>query len=189
MWPRRQNVTTNSERIDPWDREPSSSCPASAENNWDCGKRTQFDTTDCLVYGWPSTGGVLIHGGADLVILDFLHLDRFKESRRATTAKEEDQFCSELRKAGAKLWRHEADYIEATFDFRERTAKEEEELVLGWPQEGGVWVLFIANERARPKDFGRIHMAHNMEERCRVIEEYGGRFFADPKDCEHLQHL
>lgn len=31
-----------------------------------------------------------------------------------------------------------------------------------------------------------VHNAYTMEERCRIIEELGGTFYADPKDCPYL---
>ncbi|MCJ1255345.1 hypothetical protein MMC24_003161 [Lignoscripta atroalba] len=164
------------------DREPS--CPG---NTYNYTKRTVFGTLGCGLFGWPSTGGVLIKDGVDAVELDFLRLDRFKESVRSPNAIEEDLFCQELRKIGAKWWRHEADENEVQFDYWSATSKQKQELVFGWPREGGVWVLVFADGRKLPEGFGRIHMAFTMEERCQVIKEYGGTFFANPEDCKHLK--
>ncbi|KAI9785863.1 MAG: hypothetical protein M1816_008190 [Peltula sp. TS41687] len=161
------------------------SCPTT---EWDTTKRLEFGTHGCTVFGWPSTGGMLIKEGPDAVELDFLQVDRLAASPRSPSQVEEDRFCERLRKIGAIWWASEADYVDVLPGGRSKTAEEERELVLGWPQEGGVWVLELESESKRPTDLGRIHMALNMEERCRVIKEYGGVFFADPKDCKDLQN-
>ena len=54
---------------------------------------------------------------------------------------------------------------------------EERELVMGWPSDGGgLWVLRCERQRDVPKDFGRVNLAVDMNERCQVIREYGGGF-------------
>ena len=42
-----------------------------------------------------------------------------------------------------------------------------------------MWVLRYDNEREVPKDFGRISMAVDMDERCHIMKEYGVTFHAD----------
>ena len=53
---------------------------------------------------------------------------------------------------------------------------------VGWPAGGGVWVLNITEHEAWDRDAGVVHYAHDMEERCRVIERLGGVFYENPKD-------
>lgn len=173
--------------IDVWE-EPS--CPAgeriyNLERSYT--KRTEFSTSSCSVFGWPSSGGVLIEDEIDAVGLDFLGLDRFKATERSSSPAEEDAFCTRLRKIGAKWWEYQDDFYGVSLGYGPTTPEEEQDLVFEWPEQGGVWLLVFENARAWPRDFGRIHMAHNMEERCRIIEEYGGTFYADPGDCPSLQ--
>jgi hypothetical protein len=59
-------------------------------------------------------------------------------------------------------------------------------IAAGWPAGGGVWVLREDAERAGEKDAGMLFNAYTMEERCAIIEQLGGTFYADPKDCPHL---
>lgn len=56
-------------------------------------------------------------------------------------------------------------------------------LIIGWPAGGGVWVFKTTYLDAIEKGVGRIKNAFNMEERCRAIEQLGGTFYADPKEC------
>jgi hypothetical protein len=53
-----------------------------------------------MVYGYPSSGGVLVReaGAAELL---HLGLDRFKEAKRSPSTAEEDGFCKRLRQHGA----------------------------------------------------------------------------------------
>lgn len=56
----------------------------------------------------------------------------------------------------------------------------------GWPATGGVWVLCLTEKEAVKKNAGMIFNAYSMEERCRVIEQLGGTFYANPEDCPEL---
>ena len=161
------------------------SCPV---NVYDTTKRSEFGRGGCVVYGWPSSGGMLVKEPADIVDLEFLGLDRFKASPRSQNVVEEDAFCERMRKLGAKWWESEGDYFNVLVGERERSPLEASELVFGWPTTGGVWVLRFEDRQKRPKDFGRLHMALNMDERCGIIEEYGGTFYPEPEDVEELVH-
>lgn len=44
----------------------------------------------------------------------------------------------------------------------------------------------MSKRDALEKEAGVLFNAYNMEERCRVIEQLGGTFYADPKDCVEL---
>ncbi|KAL4886505.1 hypothetical protein BJY04DRAFT_213267 [Aspergillus karnatakaensis] len=157
--------------------------------------RTTFDTQGCTIYGYPSTGGILIKE-ANLVDMLFLSLPRFSPSQRATSTSKEDAFCELLRRTGATLWPRTHDYDGVQVGFRERAAAEEEEVVVyGWPTapaEGGaevgagVWVLRFANRNEIPRDFGKIDLAMSMEERIEVMKEFGATFFEDVKMVEGL---
>jgi hypothetical protein len=52
----------------------------------------------------------------------------------------------------------------------------------GWPSDGrGVWVLNTTQDRASELGAARIYNARDMDERCRVIESIGGKYYSDPK--------
>ena len=164
-----------------------SSCPPAFE--LDIMKRTEFGYSGCVVYGWPSLGGILIKEPADVVDLNFLGIDRLKVSSRSDNIIVEDAFCNRMRQIGAKWWESEKEFIDVSVGMRDATELESRELVFGWPTSGGVWVLRFDQQKKLPRDFGRIHMALDMDERCQVIKEYGGTFYEDPKDVMELAQL
>jgi len=59
---------------------------------------------------------------------------------------------------------------------RPKVAEDEQILAFGWREDAGLWVLRYANSSSLPRDFGRIHMAFLMEERCRVMQGYAANF-------------
>ena len=128
----------------------------------------------------------MIKEPADIVDLQYLGLDRFQPSSRSTDALEEDLFCEKMCKLGAAWWESEEDYTDVLLGMRERSPVESSEIVSGWPSTGGVWVLRLDDREKLPKDFGKIHMALTMDERCRVIESYGGTFYLNPEDVSQL---
>jgi len=150
-------------------------------------ERTIFATRGCLVYGYPSTGGVLIKE-ADLLDMLFLSLSRSQVSQRSPSADEEDRFCHLLRRTGAKLWSSRRDMIEAQIGIREMTEEEKKVVVFGWPTDGvGVWVLRFVSDRQVPKDFGRVGFAMDMEEKIQMMREYGAEFVEDVTQVEELR--
>ena len=153
---------------------------------YDTTKRTQFGSTGVSVFEWPSSDGVLIKEPADVVDLQFLGVNRLEASQRSQDPSEEDAFSQKMRKIGAKWWASEQNYVKVLIGERERTKVEERELVMGWPGSGGVWILRYERQRDIPKDFGRLHMALDMDERSQVIRKYGGKFVEDPKDVEKI---
>ncbi|KAJ5732834.1 hypothetical protein N7533_013281 [Penicillium manginii] len=149
--------------------------------------RTEFNRGRCIVYGYPSTGGVLVKE-ADLLDMLFLSLPRFEKSQRSSSADEEDRFCNLLRRTGAKWWLSKEDMLEAEVGSRFMTEEEEKMLVFGWPTDNvGVWVLRFESSRQRPRDFGRIHFAMNMEEKIEIMKEYDATFVEDIMQVEELR--
>ena len=151
--------------------------------------RTNFGsgTGGCVVYGYPSTGGVLVKE-ADLLDMLFLSLSRSHESQRSSSVHEEDRFCNIMRRTGAKWWASREDRLEVRFGAREMTEEEEKVLVFGWPTDGvGVWVLRYESDRQLPKDFGRMSLAMNMEEKIQMMREYGAAFVEDVTQVEELR--
>ena len=144
-------------------------------------KRTEFGRLGCTAYGYPSNGGVLIKE-VNLVDMQFLQLDRFSAAQRSFDMVQEDEFCARMRKIGAIWWADEQAWIDVQSGMREKTALESRQLIFGWPRNGeGVWFLRYNNEKEVPKDFGKISLAINMDERCQVMKHYGAKFYADPE--------
>lgn len=148
-------------------------------------KRTEFTSGSLtIVRGWPSTGGFYVLG-CDGVQLEFLGLDRFEPTPRSQNPAEEDAFCANMRKFGAKWYRDlEA---EAADSLGEEYRYDHEVKAFGWPVDGGVWALKMPYMDSYMKGMGRIRNAFSMEERCRQIEKLGGVFYSDPAKCPDLK--
>ncbi|KXX78445.1 hypothetical protein MMYC01_201423 [Madurella mycetomatis] len=144
-----------------------------------------------LVFGWPAKGGVYLLTAASAVEIEFLGYGRFQQVPRPDptnpdTAADEESHCNKMRQLGAKWWRSE----HAWFADRRKVSPYgriwESFLATGWPAGGGVWVLSEDKEVAGRKGAGRLFNARTMEERCKIIEQLGGTFYANPKDCPDL---
>ena len=91
---------------------------------------------------------------------------------------------------GAPWWADEQEWIDVQLGLQDKTEVQERRLVFGWPMCGhGVWVSRYESESALPRDFGRITLAIDMDERCRIMREYGGRIYDDPGRVEELKGL
>lgn len=90
-----------------------------------------------------------------------------------------------MRRLGATWWENEKG-IDLLMRELEGLKDSDDYVLVGWPVGGGVWVLHTTVEEAGRKGTGLIHNAYNMEERCKMIEEMGGVFYADPKKCPYL---
>ncbi|KAM0446740.1 hypothetical protein ACHAPV_003792 [Trichoderma viride] len=137
------------------------------------------------VKGWPSKGGIYILYPCLGFELDFLGLDRFHNIPRpplseSNATAEEESHCDKMRQLGAQWWETEAEYS------ANRYKPHYMEVIAGWPAGGGVWVFKTSDTKARVRGAAIIHNAFNMEERCKAIEQLGGVFFEDPKDCPDL---
>lgn len=49
-----------------------------------------------------------------------------------------------------------------------------------------MWVLEVSDEDGLERGLGRIGNTRNMEEKCRLIERFGGNFYSDPRECPYL---
>ncbi|KAL2017441.1 hypothetical protein VTK56DRAFT_2097 [Thermocarpiscus australiensis] len=155
--------------------------------------RVFYDNTPgALVYGWPAKGGMYTLL-ASPVELDFLGLDRFKPVLHPspydpTAAPDEEEHCDRMHKLGAHWWETDLEYFrEKNDDYTPVPGIPGPFFCVGWPAGGGVWVLSTSKRIAAKKNAGILFNAYNMEERCKVIEQLGGTFYADPKDCLELQ--
>ncbi|PKX99537.1 uncharacterized protein P174DRAFT_509441 [Aspergillus novofumigatus IBT 16806] len=137
------------------DDQPDGSCPTNPPLS--TTERTVFGIWGCVIYGYPSTGGVL-RKDADLVDMLFLSLPALTE-----------------------------DWVEVQLDGREMTEEEAKVVEFGWPTDGvGVWVLRFASAEQLPRDFGRMRLAMNMEEKIQIMREYGATFVEDVTQVEEL---
>ena len=170
--------------------------PASSAREHYCYSSTQtYDTNkryDPLiaheVYGYPSTGGVLIKGVCAVELLH-LNLDKFKKANRSSDPTEEDEFCKRLRSLGARWWPSERHHVDMMMAGKGYPEKEIKVVQTGWPSSGnGVWVLkYNAKDLNARLRVQLLRLASNMDERCQVIKELGGSFFEDPGACEDLR--
>ncbi|GCB28263.1 hypothetical protein AAWM_11148 [Aspergillus awamori] len=140
------------------------------------------------VYGFPSKGGLYVLHNCLGVELDFLGLDRFRTTERPSKSDpnwqaKEEAHCDRMRRLGAR-------WVETNYDLFELMVSEREDtdpyICVGWPAEGGVWVLNTTYGRAIDLGTAIIYNANNMEERCEMIKILGGIFYQDPKDCPYL---
>lgn len=165
---------------------PDGSCPQNPP--FEMNKRTEFGRLGCTAYGYPSGGGILIKE-VDVVDMRFLQLDRFSTAQRSSNMVQEDEFCTRMRKIGAIWWANEQTWIDVQCGMRERTEFKSRHLIFGWPTNGeGVWFLRYDNEREVSKDFGKISIVINMDERCQVMKHYGATFYADPETVNEFTH-
>lgn len=148
--------------------------------------RARFSARGTIVRGWPSRGGILIHDNCYAVELDFLGLDRFNVSDRSEDQTEEDAFCRRLQAIGGRWFESEAVYRRS--DPR-LFGEQGWNLWLGWPEEGGVWVLWLKDGEEAEKGVSRIRNAHTMAERCKAIEIVGGTYYDNYRQCESLRDL
>ncbi|KAL6876787.1 hypothetical protein J3F83DRAFT_727094 [Trichoderma novae-zelandiae] len=141
------------------------------------------------VRGWPTKGGVYLLEGCLGIELDFLKLDRFHDTPRPSpstpdAAAEEEAHCNRMRQLGAIWWENEEEWFmrKLSEPYKPASSRARRYIKVGWPAGGGVWVLDIKEDDAITRGAGIIYNAHDMEERCRMIEQLGGVFYKNPKD-------
>jgi hypothetical protein len=153
--------------------------------------RTLFTPNGCIIYGHPSTGGILVKSKANILDMDFLSLPRIHAVERSYDSAEEDAFCKRLRRAGATWWQydHEWLYNIGNYDDERVTDEQKRIMVYGWPADGrGVWVLKYEQADDLPNDFGKVRMAADMEEKIEAMKALGAKFVADPDEVEELRY-
>ncbi|KAK1244015.1 hypothetical protein MKX08_002153 [Trichoderma sp. CBMAI-0020] len=139
---------------------------------------------------WPSKGGIYRLSNVHNVQRQFLGFDRCAANllRPEVSADVEDAFCNQLQKLGARWWKSESQYGYEFFGdlYTGRPAQDRSALYIGWPASGGVWALSTDFRDAAKEGYGVIYNSLTMEEQCEMIEEFGGTFYQDPKDCPYL---
>ena len=93
-----------------------------------------------------------------------------------------------MRRVGATWWASEEEWVDVELGLKEKLGLERRVLIFGWPSNGvGVWILRFESENEVPKDFGRLRLAVSMDERVRVMMEYGALFYEDAGGVEELK--
>jgi hypothetical protein len=126
------------------------------------------------------------------VDLEFLDLDRFKDTPKSKNPDEEDEFCDKLRKFGPSWHENEAWY---TYDIvgydgllgfpleSPPRRKRGPRVFYGYPSTGGLWVFKLVHEKEEARiGIGKFSNVLNMDERSKVIEMFGGTFYSDPEE-------
>lgn len=161
----------------------------------------RYDPTDYgfhqnTVRGWPSSGDIIIAQGVHPVELKYIQVNRFASTARSPITTVEDEFCMRLRSIGGKWWKDYVDFQKARIcRIRTLYSVEQDIVYLGWPKDGGVWVLHYSDVGNRTIAAGRgipigtIYNALTMEERCDAIRACGGHRFEDPLNSEHVRPL
>jgi hypothetical protein len=94
---------------------------------------------------------------------------------------------STVRQLGATWWEGYYAYLYASVGVYGKF--DDQILYVGWPTSGdGVWVLSLTREEAYDSgmSYGLIYNARDMDERCRMIERFGGTSYDDPRECPYL---
>ncbi|KAI4864572.1 hypothetical protein F4820DRAFT_423137 [Hypoxylon rubiginosum] len=149
--------------------------------------RVIFGNRWTTVYGYPSSGGVLVLPFCNGVDLSFLQLARFEPAERSDDPVVEDQHCARMRALGA--WEFTSAYEYETMDIFHPGMLDKKVLVVAaWPRSGaGVWVLKTPMGQGYTKGLARVWNALDMDERCEVVKSLGGTFYEDPAQCPDLE--
>lgn len=160
------------------------SCPTDDPNRYSTRERTRFQSYFPKVFGFPSSGGVLMLP-LDIAVAGYLGIPRLEIVHRALDPVEEDAFCRRLRLLGAKWWESEYTRARKRFGMEKMTEEEEKEgITVGWPGkevEGGVWILRTKANTAM------LSMCLNMKERCDLLKSWGAIFYEDPREVEEFE--
>lgn len=164
-------------------------------------ERTVFLERSISLWGWPSRGGLIVLESAGPVDFEHLGLDRFRPlAFRSSGQDEEDAFCKELLRLGARWFDSRERYgfvANVAGDFErdvqavedgERPAPSDVErrwVSVGVEESGGFWVLeydrvmYFARETRNlvPSEASRVMLAVTMQERCEILEEMGAKFY------------
>jgi hypothetical protein len=145
----------------------------------------------CTIYGYPSTGGILVKDNATILDMNYLSLPRFDAVERSFDSAEEDAFCERLRRVGATRWQYNCEWLDNLIRHSEELVTDEQKriMVYGWPADDrSVWVLEYQRSGDLPDGFGKVRMAADMEEKIEAMKALGAEFVADPDEVEELRY-
>ncbi|ROW14495.1 hypothetical protein VPNG_03291 [Cytospora leucostoma] len=115
------------------------------------------------------------------VELELLGLDRSRDTVRSGAAPDEEARCDGMRRPGARWWESEWHYsMSVVVDFSDL---DDVDYRYGYGVYGG------GDDGGGGGGEGFLHgrvAGWGWRERCEVVEELGGVFYADPRDCPDL---
>ncbi|RYP60207.1 hypothetical protein DL769_008231 [Monosporascus sp. CRB-8-3] len=150
-------------------------------------RRVAFGAHTTTVYGYPSSGGVLVLPYCNGVDLAFLDIPRFEPVERSKDPAAEDRHCQRMRRLGAWKFTNVGEYERMPYLSPEKLNRMIL-VVAAWPQGGaGVWVITMRVGEAAEKGLARVWNALSMDERCEAVEKLGGKIYHDPADCPDLE--
>jgi hypothetical protein len=142
---------------------------------------------------WPSSGGVWIKR-LKSVELDYLGLSRFDDTERSSDQAEEDSFCAQFRKTGAKhyllppAW-YDPDDVECKDIDACAFPNWAFNLELAHLKNGSVWFLDMEKFYKSNNEATGLYNVFNMEEKAIVLQRLGGTFCATMADCPETAEL
>lgn len=163
--------------------------------------RSTLITHGARVACWPSSGGVWIKH-ADVVDMEFLGVDRFEDTPKQFNQTREDEFCTKLKMTGASWWSlpptfekkrghlgkemYRCGTLEACFE-----PDIHNEYLLAWPETETItcYVPITLAKQVGGEMLKGYRNAMDMDERCSVIMELGGRTCYCKEECPDLSHL
>lgn len=167
-------------------------------------RRFVIGDTGVNIWGWPSRGGLITLDRVAPLDMDFLGLHPVELPRyRDDDQDAEDQLCQRLLALGAKWFDSEArralvagvaaqEDVEMDAVMLEGTpapsTMERRWVQVAYPNglEGGFWVaefetsMFGWQERDNfvPENAELVHLARTMDEKARLLEKIGGKYYA-----------
>ena len=151
--------------------------------------RTDQDQVLC----WPSEGSFWATTLTPTQMND-LGLPRFQNSSKAESQGVEDMFCNGLKLLGSKMTYYptpdsyimqkynQVNYIGNNTEFRFVLLPE---VAVCWPDGRGVWS--IEGQKLNQDMSSILSRTLSMGERCRLIQDNGGRYYAEFRDCPEVE--
>ncbi|KAL2830893.1 hypothetical protein BDW59DRAFT_140927 [Aspergillus cavernicola] len=155
---------------------------------------TRYNISTAQAACYPSSGGIWM---ASLGPLELQHLgtNRFKTTPRSPIQADEDAFCTKLRRFGGDWYNPAASGRDL---FIADGCRELDEFMpvfsivreIGFPRDGGVWVLATDQETGDyPDGMVTVRNALTMEERCMALEDLGAVYCDEVENCSPLGDL
>ena len=141
---------------------------------------------------YPSSGGIWM---AELGPLELQHLkiNRFESTERSSNQADEDDFCHRLRQFGGSWYNPQSSddlWVGGQcHDLDERMPVFSISRQVGFPEKGGVWVLWPGEDGRYPDGMSTVRNALAMGERCMALERLGAVFCQDILACPALDDL
>jgi hypothetical protein len=157
--------------------------------------RTEFHITSCIVYSYPSSGGIILKKVVG-VELDYLGLPRTESPKCYEDPSMEDAFALRMLQLGAHWWpslkfygRHPTDLYPYGYHYPP-------DRHVGYPSSGGVVLLELFSEACSarleydpprtPGTWMRVALCSSMDQRCDVLKAFGARYYEEGNPCDKL---